>query len=364
MFDIGRCQHEIIMSACSEREEEVWKSHLFSRITIETGDYNEGRKDLHDLLAVQHIEMRGTAYGLFSKFSKAGSIQRAATLGPKSSIEQVIIKNTEAQKYSNNSASTSILRSHSHMSPTSTKALVPRRTERSKLEGTISDVWTKNLLPYPGMGGRRGENPIRASANSVMRKLSMASIASNFSKRSLSYSTLSFQRTDEGYASSTGKSTRTVRPHKAPDKRKRHVVVDFHTTPKAFLPEDFELPNSKILNNPNRRSRKLALLLSMGSDLPQSEPLTPDPKVSMPDMERETAIVPASDPARSLDVLAIDGVANEIQVVPCVRSTSLETISSDAEKVVMFDERPTASSGETPTQKSNKARKGIFRLFG
>jgi hypothetical protein len=197
-----------------------------------------------------------------------------------------------------------------------------------------------------------------------MRKLSMASIASNFSKRSLSYSTLSFQCTEEGYTSSTGKSTRTVRQHKAPDKRKRRVVVDFHTTPKAFLPEDFELPNSKVLNNPDRRSRKLALRLSMGSDLPESEPLTSNRKVSMPDMERKPTFVPGSDPIESSAVLEKDDIADENQVVQFCRSASLEIVSTDTEKVVMFEERPTTSSGETPTQKSNKARKGIFRLFG
>lgn len=46
-------------------------------------------------------------------------------------------------------------------------------------------MWTKQILPYPGMTGRaRSEHIVRSSASSMMRKLSVASITSNFIKRS------------------------------------------------------------------------------------------------------------------------------------------------------------------------------------
>lgn len=60
-----------------------------------------------------------------------------------------------------------------------------------RLENLISDVWTREILPFPGMTSRtRSEHLVRASASSMMRKLSVASIASNFTKRSGSYISL------------------------------------------------------------------------------------------------------------------------------------------------------------------------------
>ena len=61
------------------------------------------------------------------------------------------------------------------------------------MENTLSKVWTKDLIPFPGMGGR-SDHLIRASATSVMRKLSRASIASGFSKRSTSFSSVTNSR--------------------------------------------------------------------------------------------------------------------------------------------------------------------------
>lgn len=63
--------------------------------------------------------------------------------------------------------------------------LTPAREERARLEVLLSDVWTKNCLPFPGMTGRgRGESLVRSSASSMIRKLSVASITSTFTKRS------------------------------------------------------------------------------------------------------------------------------------------------------------------------------------
>lgn len=69
--------------------------------------------------------------------------------------------------------------------------LATSRGERVRLETMLSDVWTRDALPFPGMFSRpRNEHPIRASASSMMRKLSVVSIASNFSKRSASLASI------------------------------------------------------------------------------------------------------------------------------------------------------------------------------
>jgi hypothetical protein len=64
----------------------------------------------------------------------------------------------------------------------STKVLAPSRDQRIKLELLLSDVWSREVLPFPGM--------TRPTASSIMRKLSVASITSNFSKRSGSLASL------------------------------------------------------------------------------------------------------------------------------------------------------------------------------
>lgn len=132
------------------------------------------------------------------------SIHRATTVGP-SSLCQVIIKNTNSRK--ENPLSSSINRSHSLMTTDRIPVLAPPRTDRIKLENVLADVWTRDIIPYPGMASRvRGEHLVRNSAQSMMRKLSVASITSNFSKRSASIASL--RSPVEGYEQA--KSTQTM----------------------------------------------------------------------------------------------------------------------------------------------------------
>ena len=63
--------------------------------------------------------------------------------------------------------------------------LTPSRNDRCRLEGLLSDIWSRDVLPFPGMAGRsRSEHLVRAS--SVMRKLSVSSFSNSFGKRSAS----------------------------------------------------------------------------------------------------------------------------------------------------------------------------------
>lgn len=106
-----------------------------------------------------------------------------------SGLYQVIIKNTNAFKETAPSAS--INRSQSLLTTNRIPVLAPSRADRIRLETLLADVWTKEILPFPGMAGRaRSEHLVRASASSMMRKLSVASIASNFTKRSGSMASL------------------------------------------------------------------------------------------------------------------------------------------------------------------------------
>ncbi|KAL1630520.1 hypothetical protein SLS56_004794 [Neofusicoccum ribis] len=319
LFESGQRLYEVILSACSAEEEEVWKTNLRSRVAAENNDLFEGRSSVQDVFSSLSLDLKsiGTTFGQTSNFTRRLSIRRAATLGPKVHPLQVIIKNTQAQKRSDSAHSTASLpvgRSQSQLSSaTIIPTLAPRRGERIRLETAISDVWTKDTLPYPGMGPRRGDNPIRASANSVMRKLSMASITSNFSrrsdfsKRSGSYASLSQLRREEAGRSRPRRKTPTSAMRRSVSVP--GIKVDFHSAPTAFLPADFELV-TPLNDSKGRRRSNRAYLSERGNErivapgvLPRAMSLSPSPrppsfslskKLSLPALvEKSTVDLPA-----------------------------------------------------------------------
>ncbi len=142
----------------------------------------------------------GSVFGQPGTFARRLSVQRAATMGPQTNICQVIIKNTHTLRdngASQLSLSPSMSRSQSLLSTNRIPVLAPKRSDRVRLEHALADIWTRELLPYPGMGGVRGDHLIKASASSVMRKLSMASLTSSFTKRSASHASVSPSKANE-----------------------------------------------------------------------------------------------------------------------------------------------------------------------
>lgn len=108
-----------------------------------------------------------------------------------SGLCQVIIKNTNACKSMLHSTSSASINRSQSLTTNRISVLAPARGERIRLEALLSDVWSRDVLPFPGISGRaRNEHLVRASASSMMRKLSVASITSNFTKRSGSVASL------------------------------------------------------------------------------------------------------------------------------------------------------------------------------
>jgi hypothetical protein len=165
VFESGQRSYEIILSACSEKEAEEWKDRLKTRIEAEAYDYSESYPSAGEIATQLDLDIKplDPVLGPSDSFTRRGSIQRAATIGPKSNLRQVIIKHTCAQKEikTGDGVDLPVLRSQSHLSSNHIPILAPRRAERSRLETALSDVWSKDTLPYPGMGTRRVENPIR-----------------------------------------------------------------------------------------------------------------------------------------------------------------------------------------------------------
>lgn len=203
IFQCDSQLYEIIMVACTAKERDEWKGrlqrpikerrrvtdpNLYSSLTLGIQSlgtvFSKPGKPLggkwhpgNDMLMVNGE--KGTT-------ARRISIQRATTIGPKSQLCHVILRNTSPGRNEGNmSANSSLNRSQSLHVNQRIPILGPHRGERARLETLLSDVWSREILPFPGTAGKlRGEHPILSSATTMMRKLSVANIANSLSRRS------------------------------------------------------------------------------------------------------------------------------------------------------------------------------------
>lgn len=195
MFEFEQRLFEMILSACSAREEEVWRSRLLAWSTAEGQKQAEAQPFPPILYSMLSLDLKaiGRVSGHPGTLARQLSVQRAATVGSKADVCLVVIKDTHALKELGGTqlrSSSSINRSQSLLLPNRITVLSPKRAERISMEQFLEGVWTRDVLPYPGMIYRRGDFLIRASASSMMRKLSRASKTSNVSKRSASQTSI------------------------------------------------------------------------------------------------------------------------------------------------------------------------------
>lgn len=289
VFEHSARMYEMIITACSLVEAQVWREHLSSRIEAQSQAVAQGTSNVFELHSplVSEIRSIGKAFGKPGSFVKRMSVHRTATVGPTTDLNQVIIKNTQAVKEALESTSTNasasslhIPRSQSVATPSHVQTLAPRRADRAKLEALLSDVWTKHLLPYPGMTVGRSEQ-IRGSANHVIRKFSMASITSNFSssKRSASYTSVPSARKDDR-SSHSG-----MRGKCAASKPGRLPLAD-------LLPADFDLAES----HPKKPKRSALRAFTMTMERPFSPLLKEDARPS--GLKRAQSVKDATSPLK------------------------------------------------------------------
>ncbi|KAI1620539.1 hypothetical protein EDD37DRAFT_158675 [Exophiala viscosa] len=212
-FEANGHLHEFILSACSAVEEQTWKDSMLDK-ALSNRNACELSTELPSCIGLD-LRSIGTLYGSqASSLSRHPSVQRAATVGNRANISQVIIRNTnnpqDLHEFRQPSSST-VNRSLSHMTSNRIVVLAPKRSERARLESTLGDIWTKDKLPYPGMIGSRGGQIIRASAGTLVRKLSLASIHGPFSRRSGSPS-LSSRKSYEAFTESRRSKSKQSAP--------------------------------------------------------------------------------------------------------------------------------------------------------
>lgn len=381
VFDHDRHTYEILMTACSMSEENAWKSNIQARIKDEAkGPFDDGQS-VYESLKILTLNMKPITFVLDQKLelSKQKPIQRAATVGPATNMNHVLIKNTQAEKSAIDEQSASALaigRSQSVFSTKHIPTLVPRRIDRVRLEMALSDIWTRDVLPYPGMLSRRSETSIRASANLMMRKLSMASITSGFSRRSTSHTSLkTSQRSNDNYSLTTRVSAPSLqKPKRPPGMRRSTAPVDFHTAPKAFLPEDFDIQHA---NSASKRRRLLGRSVvecqAFGSFLENSAVTSPDrslPADGQVKNSKESYRVRSSTqaPSRNADP------AQDVKVSKCVDSpvqkssdeNIVPNLDGQNESLTTFAKRSISTSSTpkiSPAKALKSSKKKLFRFW-
>ncbi|KAK3683238.1 hypothetical protein LTR37_020413 [Vermiconidia calcicola] len=359
VFEHSARMYEVILTACSALEAEVWRQNIAMRIESQAQAVAVGSTNLFELHSPLVVEMRsvGKAFGKPGSFVRRMSVHRTATVGPMTDLNQVIIKNTQSAKEAVENASSTPLqipRSQSVATPSHVQTLAPRRAERVRLEGLLSDVWTKDLLPYPGMTPRRSD-PIRASANHVIRKFSMASITSNFSssKRSASYTSISQPRKEDVPPPKAGRGM--ARDHRGgSSKPSRPPLVDFHNAPEAFLPTDFEL------QDPAAKRKKSALrTFTLTMERPFSPLLGNENKPSGLRRAQSVRDVSETRPAPRLEL-------KEEKPPTPVYSVVQERAKTPAKLhgVQNGDETITGLDLPAKTPRKSKSKNKLLRLFG
>ncbi|KAJ2900511.1 Round spore [Zalerion maritima] len=196
LFESDYQLYELVMTACNRKEESEWRTSLEER-TVPPGLLTSHKPPFYSSLNLE-VKPLGTVFGKPGTVARRLSLRRTTTVGPKSPLSQVIIKGTSVAKES--PALSTINRSQSLLTTNGrVSVLAPARGERARLEALLSDVWTRDNLPFPGVTVRaRNENIVRSSASSMIRKLSVASIASTFTKRSGSIASIKTKADSDG----------------------------------------------------------------------------------------------------------------------------------------------------------------------
>ncbi|KAF7559681.1 hypothetical protein G7046_g4477 [Stylonectria norvegica] len=187
VFESDHQLYELIMTGCTLQEEKVWRSRLHRPMAEDMKLRDVSR---FSYLAMD-IKSLGSMFGRRGSIARKISIHRATTVGPKSPLSQVVLKNTSAVRSGSNSPSPIINRSQSLLTTNSrVPILAPPRSERVRLEALLEDIWSRDILPFPGILQRtRSEHLVRSSASTMMRKLSVArSMTGSFSRRTGSLS--------------------------------------------------------------------------------------------------------------------------------------------------------------------------------
>lgn len=190
IFESNMHLFELILSACSENEEVQWKENLSKQADISRHRPSEAMPDLRKhFMTVLELKPLGTMVGQLNNPTRRSSIHGSLTMTMCPEIVHLIIKGTRAPPQPGQvpgPEEPAVSRSQSLMITDRTAILAPKKQDRIRIERSLADIWTRDVLPYPGMSLGKGDHIIRASAGSLMRRLSLHT---PFARRSSSLAT-------------------------------------------------------------------------------------------------------------------------------------------------------------------------------
>lgn len=185
IFEAGHRIYEVLVSACSAKEEAVWRKQILDRASAESRDYHEYSSTNLDLFASMNSDVKpiGTIFGRPGTLARHQSLHRSES-DPKSDVVNVIIKNTHAlsEVICSHPSVPSLNRSVSVLSMNRVTIFSPKRSERTSIEAKLVDVWTKDILPFGimNLSIRR-----RADPSNLIKRLSVVSLVSTVARKSM-----------------------------------------------------------------------------------------------------------------------------------------------------------------------------------
>lgn len=185
IFEAGHRIYEVLASACSAKEEAVWRKQILERTAAESRDYHEYSSTNLDLFASTNSDVKpiGTIFSRPGTLIRHQSLHRSGS-DSKSDITNVIIKNTHAlsEVICSQSSAPSLNRSVSVLSMNRVTIFSPKRSERNFVEAKLVDVWTKDMLTFGLMnpGIRK-----RADPSNLIKRLSVVSLVSTVARKSM-----------------------------------------------------------------------------------------------------------------------------------------------------------------------------------
>ncbi|KAJ5769823.1 uncharacterized protein N7511_001874 [Penicillium nucicola] len=177
--------YEFVLSASSAVEEKQWNTEILkaSAALVEPGQHGTREANKYSFLALRLAPLNRVQYAV-SSLARRSSMD-SMSLARRSHVRHVIIKKTHRPRNAEETAAPVEGEIERPLIPVSPTAIVftARRIDRIRLERLIADVYTKDLLPLPGMVLGRGDLFRRGS---IMRRLSLHT---GFTKRSNSVRT-------------------------------------------------------------------------------------------------------------------------------------------------------------------------------
>ncbi|KAJ5909406.1 hypothetical protein N7504_004049 [Penicillium tannophilum] len=175
---------EFVLSASSATEEKQWKTDTlkYSAALSELGKPGAQEPRKYSLLTILLVPLDRTQYTVASLARRS---MDAVAISRKSTSQHVVIRKTRCpQTHDEPTESSSEIERPNSIIARTPWVVTAKRVDRVRLERLISEVYTRDVLPWPGMILGRGD--LLFGRGSIMRHLSLHK---GFAKRPISIST-------------------------------------------------------------------------------------------------------------------------------------------------------------------------------